>query len=143
MTSYTETFDLSQPFAKADLALPHHLDLLLIAALESPQGPEIRATIEASITARIQLHGVDTNTGEWLGDWNAEAIITEILANATIDGTSPNTLRQIATELGAQVHGLIEFAAPIMANYEDPNDATKLTIDDEAFLRNAWIKAAD
>lgn len=142
-TSHTETFVLSQPFAKAELALPHHLDLLLSAALESPQGQKVCTAIEGAITAKIREHGVDTETGEWLGDWNAEAIITEILVNADIEGTSPNTLRQIAGDLRTTPSGLIEFAGPIMNNYEDPSDVTILTIADEAFLRNAWAKVSD
>jgi hypothetical protein len=138
-TSHTETFNLSSQLA--DLALPHHLDRLLTAALDSPQGEEVRDAVETAITAKIREHGVDTNTGEWLGEWNAEAIITKILVDADVEGTSPNTLGQLATELKTNTYGLIEFAGPIMADYETPDDHTTLTIADEAFIRDAWIKA--
>lgn len=64
------------------LALPSALDARLAAALDHDD-PDTRHVISdevsAAITEQIQLHGVDTNTGEWLGDWSVEAIVTAAL----------------------------------------------------------------
>lgn len=76
--SYTETFDPGMDY-RSDLALPHALDQRLDEALHGDHRDKVRDEVRDVITSKIQLHGVNTETGEWYGDWSAEAIVTEIL----------------------------------------------------------------
>ena len=76
--SYTETYDMDRD-GIADLALPGGLEFVLNAMLREGEGNEIQAAIEREITAQMQRHGVDTETGEWCGDWSAAKIVRDIL----------------------------------------------------------------
>jgi transcriptional regulator with XRE-family HTH domain len=78
--SYTETYDLSASFAIADLALSVEAEQRLRTALdEHPQATEIEYDIEQAITAKLREHGVDTDTGEWFGEWSASDIVRSVL----------------------------------------------------------------
>lgn len=77
-TSHTETFSLNRD-GIADLGLPVALDERLRDALDGDHRHEIQDEISTAITARIQRHGVNTETGEWYGDWSAEEIVRDAL----------------------------------------------------------------
>lgn len=62
----------------ADLALPVDLDQRLRNALDGERGTEIRFELDEAITAKLNEHGVD-DEGVWLGEWDAAAIVTDIL----------------------------------------------------------------
>jgi hypothetical protein len=79
--SYTETYTGYIP----DLALPYTLDKRLQAILDGDDR-EVAAAVEREITekvtAMIRKHGVNTDTGEWYGDWSAEDIVRAALDRA-------------------------------------------------------------
>jgi hypothetical protein len=77
--SYTETFDLYQAGGIPDLALDTEVEERLRDALDTSDGPEIRELIEQQITAQLRIHGVDTDTDEWRGQWSATDIVVAIL----------------------------------------------------------------
>lgn len=75
--SHTETY----AGYVADLALPGDLETALRDALaDHDDRTEIAGAINEAVTAKLREHGVNTDTGEWLGDWSAEQIVREILA---------------------------------------------------------------
>lgn len=76
--SYAETFDLGSQVA--DLGLALDLAARLDSALDGPWGYGIRSEIERDVTEMLREHGVDAETGEWLGDWSAAEIVAAILA---------------------------------------------------------------
>ncbi len=81
-TSHTESFNLNRDDI-ADLALPVELDERLRDALDDDDHRhEIQDEIDVAITAKIQQHGVNTETGEWYGKWSAEAIVLDALNRA-------------------------------------------------------------
>lgn len=84
--SYAESFDISS--ARNDLALDSTLTARLDEALAGPHRNEIRLVIEETITRLIRHHGVDTDTGEWLGYWQAADIISTILTAAAVPAAS-------------------------------------------------------
>lgn len=77
--TYTAQYDMDVDFAIADLALTTDLEDRLRAALDSDRGPEIQAAIEEQVTAMLRLHGVDTDTGEWHGGWDADEVVRAVL----------------------------------------------------------------
>ena len=77
--TYTATYNMDMDFALADLALTTDLEDRLREALDGDRGPEIQAQIEERITAQLRLHGVNTETGEWLGDWDTDGIVRGVL----------------------------------------------------------------
>jgi hypothetical protein len=81
MISYTETFDLYQQFAIADLGLDATVEQDLRDALDTDEScPSLRTRIEEAITAKLREHGV-ADDGEWLGQWSAEQIVRSVLAS--------------------------------------------------------------
>lgn len=90
--SFTEAFDLGAPFAIADLGMPAEMDDALRSALnEHPDAVAITAEVEQAITAQLREHGVNTETGEWRGDWSAETIVRDVLRRhrITLPGEDP------------------------------------------------------
>lgn len=78
--SYTESFDLNQSFALDDLGMTLDQDERLRVALrDHPESGYIQQEIEEKITEQIREHGVNTETGEWLGEWSATDIVTQVL----------------------------------------------------------------
>jgi hypothetical protein len=73
----------------ADLALSIDLEQQLADALDDEDGTHVRGAIEDAINAKLTEHGV-SSTGEWLGDWSAADVVTEVLR-----------ARDDLTELGA------------------------------------------
>lgn len=78
ITSYTETYHPNTN-GLADLALPVDLEAHLRDAIDEP-GSDLADRIGDAITAQIREHGVNTETGEWLGQWSAEDIVRRVLA---------------------------------------------------------------
>lgn len=76
--SYTETFDLDAAGAWDDLGMTLREDDRLRAALDADDGRNVQLDIEERITAKLREHGV-SDEGEWLGDWSAVDIVTEVL----------------------------------------------------------------
>lgn len=120
--SYVESFDLSTQVS--DLALSPALTVRLADALGGPHGNEIRSVIETTITRLIRHYGVDTDTGEWLGDWAASNIVSTILAVAAvpaakikswINGRAFWDLKVMFPDLTPRMHGCCVRAAHAIA----------------------------
>lgn len=62
----------------ADLALPVELDERLNEALDAEDGAHVASQINDAVNAKLAEHGV-TPDGEWLGDWSAADVVTEVL----------------------------------------------------------------
>jgi len=80
--SHTIKYDVATD-STADLALSNELDAALDAALTGDDRHEIAEKINIAINARLAEHGVDTETGEWLGDWSATEIVKAVLDQQT------------------------------------------------------------
>lgn len=80
-TSYTETFSFGNPFSIAELGMSPDMDQLLYRVIrEHDDNAAIESEIEDAITEKIRNHGV-TSEGEWLGEWSAEQVVRDILAD--------------------------------------------------------------
>lgn len=84
MISYTETYN-------GDIALlgmSSEMDRRLRRTLDDLEGNDrerwnaLLNEIDEAVTQKIQEHGVDTETGEWCGDWSAEGIVRAALDRA-------------------------------------------------------------
>jgi transcriptional regulator with XRE-family HTH domain len=62
----------------ADLALPHDVEDRLRDALGGDSADEIQDELRDRINAKLRRYGV-TSEGEWLGVWDATAIVTKVL----------------------------------------------------------------
>jgi len=79
--SYTDTYRLDAPCAVDDLDLDPDLRKRLLEAVngdDTAVRTRVSDRVEREITARLRRYGV-TDTGEWLGDWSAAALIDRIL----------------------------------------------------------------
>jgi hypothetical protein len=77
MTETMNTYNVNRD-GLADLALPLDLEDALRTALDDEDGSSVAETLNDRISAKLAEHGV-TADGEWLGDWSAADIVTEVL----------------------------------------------------------------
>lgn len=82
--SRTETYHPHRD-GLADLAMSAANDTRLHAA-----DPSVAQAVADAITKRIRHYGVNTETGEWLGTWSAEAIVVKILDEADARNAKTN-----------------------------------------------------
>ncbi len=139
VTSYTQTY---HPYKDGlvDLALPVELDQELTEAMDADS--TVADRLGDAITAQLRRHGVDTETGEWYGDWSAESIVHSILTNGEhptlhirgYDGCSPTR------ELDRALRSLAPDLFRTDRNRTDRNRADLLLVPrtDERRDDNAW-----